>query len=141
MEQFKSFQVLPYTQYTYTQNFGITLNKIVQENKNNFLNGRFHERFFLSGRILQAESEKNLYTFFTDRNNFDDSYQLVTHFSDLHCKPKTCKAYRELPVSQFSQGKPCFHYREPLFTLQGPCFHCRDFPVNPCTSLLGIAVW
>ena len=44
------------------------------------------------------------------------------------------------PVSQFSQGKPCFHYREPLFSLQGPCFHYRDFPVNPCTSLLGIAV-
>ena len=57
-----------------------------------------------------------------------------------HCKPKPCKAYRELPVSQFSQGKTCFHYREPLFSLQGPCFHYRDFPVNPCTSLLGIAV-
>ena len=59
----------------------------------------------------------------------------------LHCKPKPCKAYRELPVSQFSQGKTCFHYREPLFSLQGPCFHYRDFPVNPCTSLLGIAVY
>ena len=58
----------------------------------------------------------------------------------LHCKPKPCKAYRELPVSQFPQGKPCIHYREPLFSLQGPCFHYRDFPVNPCTSLLGIAV-
>ena len=59
----------------------------------------------------------------------------------LHCKPKPCKAYRELPVSQLPQGKPCFHYREPLFSLQGPCFHCRDFPVNPFTSLIGIAVW
>ena len=39
--------------------------------------------------------------------------------SMLHCKPKPCKAYRELPVSQFSQGKTCFHYRE-------PCSHCRD---------------
>jgi hypothetical protein len=57
-----------------------------------------------------------------------------------HCKLKSCKAYRELPVSQFSQGETCFHYREPLFSLQGPCFHYRDFPVNPCTSLLGIAV-
>ena len=57
-----------------------------------------------------------------------------------HCKPKPCKAHRELPVSQFPQGKPCFHYRGPLFSLQGPCFHYRDFPVNPCTSLLGIAV-
>ena len=59
---------------------------------------------------------------------------------DQHCKPKPCKTYRELPVSQFSQGKTCFHYREPLISLQGPCFHYRDFPVNPCTSLLGIAV-
>ena len=59
----------------------------------------------------------------------------------MHCKPKPCKAYRELPVSQFSQGKTCFHYREPLFSLQGPCFHYKDFPVNPYTSLLGIAVW
>ena len=43
-----------------------------------------------------------------------------------HCKPKPCKAHRELPVSQFPLGITCFHY--------------RDFPVNPCTSLLGIAV-
>ena len=61
-------------------------------------------------------------------------------FNFLHCKPKPCIAQRELPVSQFPQGKTCFHYREPLFSLQGPCFHYRDFPVNPCTSLLGIAV-
>jgi hypothetical protein len=52
---------------------------------------------------------------------------------ETHCKPKPCKAYRELPVSQFPQRKTCFHYREPLFPLQGPCFHYRDFPVNPCT--------
>ena len=55
-----------------------------------------------------------------------------------HCKPKPCKAYREFPVSQFSQGKPCFHYRE-------PCSHCRDpvsitgiflkNPVLPCMGL------
>ena len=54
------------------------------------------------------------------------------------CKPKPCKAYRELSLSQFSQGKPCFHYRE-------PCSHCRDpvfitgislqNPVLPCTGL------
>ena len=29
------------------------------------------------------------------------------------------ETYKELSVSQFSQGKPCFHYRE-------PCSHCRD---------------
>ena len=39
----------------------------------------------------------------------------------MHCKPKPCKAYRENPV----------------FITGNPCSHCR---VNPCTSLLGIAV-
>ena len=42
-----------------------------------------------------------------------------------------------------SQEKTCFYYREPLLSLQGPCLYrlyYRDFPVNPCTSLLGIAV-
>ena len=34
------------------------------------------------------------------------------------CKPKPCIAHRELPVSQFPQGKPCFHYRY-------LCSHCR----------------
>ena len=59
-----------------------------------------------------------------------------------HCKPKPCKAYRELPVSQFSQGKTCFQYREPLapvliagslFSLQG--FPCKPlyFPVRDCS--------
>ena len=37
---------------------------------------------------------------------------------------------RVFPVKFFSQGKPCFHYREPVFSLQGPCFHYRDFPVR-----------
>ena len=44
----------------------------------------------------------------------------------VHCKPKPCKAYRELPISQFSQGKTCFQH--------------RDILVNLCTSLLEIAV-
>ena len=65
----------------------------------------------------------------------------ITFFLCIHCKPKPCKAHREFPVSQFPQGETCFHYREPLISLQGPCFHYRDFPVNPCTSLLGIAVY
>ena len=30
----------------------------------------------------------------------------------------------------FSHGNTSFHYREPLFSLQGPCFHYRDFPVT-----------
>ena len=58
----------------------------------------------------------------------------------LHCKPKPCKAHRELSVSIFPHGKPFFHYREPLLSLKGPCFHYRDFPVSPSNSLLGIAV-
>ena len=52
--------------------------------------------------------------------------------SYIHCKPKPCKAYRELPVSQFSQEKNCFHYREPLFSLQGPCKPLY-FPVRDCS--------
>ena len=61
-------------------------------------------------------------------------------FCQVHWKPKPCKAYMELPVSQFPQGKTCFHYRELLVSTQGPCFHCRNFSVNPCTSLLEIVV-
>ena len=41
-----------------------------------------------------------------------------------------CNENRVSPVNFFSQGKTCFHYREPLFSLQGPCFHYRDFPVR-----------
>ena len=26
-----------------------------------------------------------------------------------------------------TQGKSCFHYREPLFALQGSCFHYREW--------------
>ena len=37
---------------------------------------------------------------------------------------------RVFPVKFFSQGKTCFHYRGTLFSLQGPCFHYRDFPVR-----------
>ena len=36
--------------------------------------------------------------------------------------------------SKFSQGKTCFHYREPLFSLQGSCIHYRDFPVRITTQ-------
>ena len=69
------------------------------------------------------------------------TWSYLVEKSFVHCKPKPCRAYRELPVSQFSQGKTCFHYRE-------PCFHCRDpvfitgislqTPVLPCTGLQGI---
>ena len=66
---------------------------------------------------------------------------LINNFTTRHCKPKPCIAHREPPVSQFQQGKSCFNYRVPLFSLQGPCFHYTNFPVNPCTTLLGIAVY
>ena len=36
--------------------------------------------------------------------------------------------------SKFSQGKTCFHYREPMFSLQGFCIHYRDFPVRITTQ-------
>ena len=64
----------------------------------------------------------------------------VSH-SEVHCNPLQGQ-YR---VEFTTQGKPCSHYREPLFSLQGPCIHhresCihyREFPVrittqgNPC---------
>ena len=56
---------------------------------------------------------------------------------------ETAKSYlcaNPNPVRQFSQGKTCFHYREPLSSLQAPCFHYMDFPVNSSTSLLRIAL-
>jgi hypothetical protein len=58
-----------------------------------------------------------------------------------HCKPKPYKAYRELPVSQFTQGKTCFHYREPLFSLQG--FPCKPlyFPVRDCSEVDAFERW
>ena len=64
-----------------------------------------------------------------------DSLNTIGPKCTSHCKPKPCKAYRELPVSQFPQGKTCFHYRGTLFSLQGPCFHYRVFPVLPCKGL------
>ena len=50
-----------------------------------------------------------------------------------HCNPVQGQN-RVFPVKFFSQGKTCFHYREPLFSLQGPCFHYRDFPVRKSTQ-------
>ena len=43
-----------------------------------------------------------------------------------------CKAYRELPESQFSQGKPSVLITGSLFSFQG--FHCKTlyFPVRNC---------
>ena len=41
---------------------------------------------------------------------------------------------RFFPVGNTTQGKPCFHYREPLFPLQGPCIHYRNFPVRITTQ-------
>ena len=53
---------------------------------------------------------------------------------------------RVFPVKLFSQGETCFHYREPLYSLQGPCFHYRDFSVRktshrkPCFQIQGIGL-
>ena len=35
---------------------------------------------------------------------------------------------RVFPVKFSTQGKTCFHYREPLFSLQGPLFWLQGFP-------------
>ena len=49
------------------------------------------------------------------------------------------KLFSILISRKISQGKTCFHYREPQFSLQGPCIHYREFPVrittqgNPCS--------
>ena len=63
-------------------------------------------------------------------------------FSQKHCNPVQGQ-YRARTgfslCSKFSQGKIYFYHREPLFSLQGPCIHYREFPVrittqgNPCS--------
>ena len=54
-----------------------------------------------------------------------------------HCNPVQGQ-YRAgtgfFPVYSFSQGKPCFHYRGTLSSLQRPCFHYWDFPVRKGTQ-------
>ena len=74
--------------------------------------------------------------------NYPQKPVLKNHIPSVHCNPVQGQ-YRARTgfslQSEFSQGKPCFHYREPLFSLQGPCIHYRDFPVrittqgNPCS--------
>ena len=48
-----------------------------------------------------------------------------------HCKPKPCKAYRELPVIQLLQEKPVFITGNPVF-IAGIVFSLQGFP---CKSL------
>ena len=52
-----------------------------------------------------------------------------------HCKAKPCKAYRELPISQLSQGKTCYQCRDHVsiteISLQNPAhpgtgLHCSS---------------
>ena len=55
----------------------------------------------------------------------------------VHCNPVQgqYRARTGLSLcSKFSQGKTCFHYREPLFSLQGSFIHYRDFPVRITTQ-------
>ena len=35
---------------------------------------------------------------------------------------------RVFPVNFSTQGKTCFHYKEPCSYCRDPCFHYRDFP-------------
>ena len=41
---------------------------------------------------------------------------------------------RVFPVKFSTQEKTCFHYREPLFSLQGSCVHYRDVHVKITTQ-------
>ena len=51
----------------------------------------------------------------------------------MHWKLKPWKAYSELPVSQFSQGKTCVYYRDPVFVtgITGILFSLQGFPCKP----------
>ena len=45
--------------------------------------------------------------------------------------PIECRAYRELPVSQFSQGKTCFHNTGNPVLIAGILFSLQGFPRKP----------
>ena len=66
----------------------------------------------------------------------------ISIWSKTHCKPKPCKAYRELPVSFFTgknlfslQGTPVL-IAGSLFSIQG--FPCKPlyFPVRDCSAYI-----
>ena len=86
--------------------------------------------------------KKKLYKFSTSlvflRNNSSDEINYVMQIflsANVieHCNPVQGE-YRARTgfslCSKFSQGKTCFHFRESLFSLQGPCILYRDFPVR-----------
>ena len=50
------------------------------------------------------------------------------------------KGLQWTPCKSILTGKNLFSLQGTLFSLQGYCFHYRDFPLKPCTSLYGIAV-
>ena len=54
---------------------------------------------------------------------------LNPYWHDLHCKPKPCTAYREIPA--FIIGEPCSHCRFPVFITGFSLY----FPVLPCKGL------
>ena len=118
------------------------LHKTFTHVRHSYNSSQCSNRYCAQSSLLRTKkSGLNLPPYYNWLESFlEEHFYRTVFYYMMHCKPKPCKAHRELPVSQFSQEKHCFHYREPLFSLQGPCFHCRDFPVNPCTSLLGTAV-
>ena len=92
-------------------------------------------------KILQVFLYTNLLNMYYGQK-WNTRYQLFKLPFFVHCNPVQGQ-YRARTgfslCSKFSQGKTCFHYREPLFSLQGPCIHYREFPVrittqgNPCS--------
>ena len=102
--------------------------------------------FYFILQIYQVKSFKMMH-FMSQYFNFSIRYswkcsKKLIELRLLHCNPVQGQ-YRARTgfslCSKFSQGKTCFYYREPLFSLQGPCIRYREFPVrittqgNPCS--------
>ena len=55
----------------------------------------------------------------------------------VHCNPVQGEN-RVFPVKFSTQGKTCFNYREPLFSLQGPLFSLQGFPCEKTSRGMGL---
>ena len=60
-----------------------------------------------------------------------NNYEIAVNFFHITLQSFTGPVQgqnRVFPVKFSTQGKTCFHYREPLFLLQGPLFSLQGFP-------------
>ena len=62
-------------------------------------------------------------------------HKLTADVSSGTLQTQTLQGLQGTPCKSILTGKTCFHYREPLFWLQGPCFLCKSlyFPVRDCS--------